>query len=722
MSLLAYGESSDTEPDALVDFTALLRQRQRQFSCGNKAQTEQTDDQGYYLEQYVLGVLDFSSQYGIDYSISYTAANVIGRPTKYPAYGDYPETFTMRTYGDWWKRAPSATREIQAQNLPKLATQDYIGEYVCGFNCGCENWQQTAFICCIPVVYFEEFVVPTEVAIYETFNPGAVVRIWAYGMTKHWTCLWEAESETDSEMARPPADSRRFAPPLNKTTVITKTLRIDFNHSRLNYYTEIDAIMLCGRTVSRIKSLLGKQQRLQQSQQLQKPQPVSVPVPVPLASNSESSLSSSPISGGGPISYKLRSLKFQPKCRPDGATKLHEFINNDLNQFLLENRVEGGEQQQPVVVPRLCLTDLPFEILLRILSYLDLKSLFRVGQVSRIFYDISSHPLLYAELSLKPYWHLASSTLLCTLALRATMLRKLDLSWCGGLGNISPTEFKKFLTQRGDNLTHLRLNSCKFLNSSCIETVGIVCDNLIELSLRNCATDPPLLNFSCLANLKNLERLDLFQTAFEPELLLSMLEGNRKLKHLNLAFCGVSVNMDNVAAHLATYNTQLISLDLWKAHFLSARGLLSLARLHQLEELDLGWCLREASLGDGLFQLLSNCPKLKKLFLSAVRGTTERDLMHIAALGKSLEQLDLMGILNITHERVYDILVHCPKLQLLDLSFCDNIMDRDVSLSSYKSFEKPFSNSFFVLQFDVLTEWSHVFNVDIKSSRVYVPR
>lgn len=64
--------------------------------------------------------------------------------------------------------------------------------------------------------------------------------------------------------------------------------------------------------------------------------------------------------------------------------------------------------------------------------------------------------------------------------------------------------------------------------------------------------------------------------------------------------------------------------------------------------------LREASLGDGLFQLLSNCPKLKKLFLSAVRGTTERDLMHIAALGKSLEQLDLMGILNITHERVYE--------------------------------------------------------------------
>ncbi|XP_022208988.2 F-box/LRR-repeat protein 4 [Drosophila obscura] len=655
--------SSDTELDAQVDFSTMLTHRQREYSgwfgCGSKMQPEPSD-QGYYLEQYVLGVLDFSSQYGIEYSISYTAANVVGRPSKFPAYGDYPETFTMRTYGDWWQRAPSATREIQPQNLPRLATHDYI------------------------VVYFEDYVVPTEVAIFETFNPGAVIRIWAYGLTKHWTCLWEA---LDTDLAPTSRNSRRFAPPLQKTTMITKTLRIDFNHSQLNYYTEIDAIMLCGRTVSGrlIQSILEEQARVYK----------------PLSALSKMAGS------GGPISCKLRTLKFKPNCREHTDTSLHEFISNDLGKFLLDNRLEDPlaaaaaateSSQMPL---GMCVTDLPFEIILKILSYLDLQSLFRVGRVSRTFYDISTHPLLYAELNLKPYWPVASSELLCTLARRATMLRKLDLSWCGGSNEISPTEFKKFLTQRGDNLTHLRLNSCKFLNASCIENVGIVCDNLIELSLRNCATDPPLLNFSCLANLKNLERLDLFQTAFDTELLLSMLEGNRKLKHLNLAFCGVSVNMDDVADHLATYNTQLVSLDLWKAHFLSARGLLAISRCRQLEELDLGWCLREASLGDGLFQLLSNCPKLRKLFLSAVRGTTERDLIHIATLGKNLEQLDLMGILNITHERVYDILVHCPKLQLLDLSFCDNIMERD---------------------FDVLAEWSRQFKVDIKSSRIFDTR
>lgn len=38
--------------------------------------------------------------------------------------------------------------------------------------------------------------------------------------------------------------------------------------------------------------------------------------------------------------------------------------------------------------------------------------------------------------------------------------------------------FNRFIQQRGDNLSHLRLNSAKFLNASCIETLGIVCDNL----------------------------------------------------------------------------------------------------------------------------------------------------------------------------------------------------------------------------------------------------
>lgn len=47
------------------------------------------------LEQFVQDALDFSSQYGSDISISYTAYNISGRPSKYPEYGDFPQAFVM---------------------------------------------------------------------------------------------------------------------------------------------------------------------------------------------------------------------------------------------------------------------------------------------------------------------------------------------------------------------------------------------------------------------------------------------------------------------------------------------------------------------------------------------------------------------------------------------------------------------------------------------------
>jgi hypothetical protein len=55
------------------------------------------------MAQYASEVLDFSTQYGSDNSISYTAHNIVGVPTKFPAYGDFSQTFVMRDYGPWWQ-------------------------------------------------------------------------------------------------------------------------------------------------------------------------------------------------------------------------------------------------------------------------------------------------------------------------------------------------------------------------------------------------------------------------------------------------------------------------------------------------------------------------------------------------------------------------------------------------------------------------------------------
>lgn len=44
-------------------------------------------------------VIDFSDSYGSSTSISYSAINICGRPSKFPDYGDFAECFSLRSYG-----------------------------------------------------------------------------------------------------------------------------------------------------------------------------------------------------------------------------------------------------------------------------------------------------------------------------------------------------------------------------------------------------------------------------------------------------------------------------------------------------------------------------------------------------------------------------------------------------------------------------------------------
>lgn len=58
-------------------------------------ETSETTELISVIEQYATDVRSVSSQYGSEISISYTAYNICGKPSKYPAYGDFPQTFVM---------------------------------------------------------------------------------------------------------------------------------------------------------------------------------------------------------------------------------------------------------------------------------------------------------------------------------------------------------------------------------------------------------------------------------------------------------------------------------------------------------------------------------------------------------------------------------------------------------------------------------------------------
>lgn len=60
--------------------------------------TEDEKDSQNVIEQFVQNVEDFSSQYGSEISVSYTAFNLRGPPSNFPDYGDYPQAFVMVSY------------------------------------------------------------------------------------------------------------------------------------------------------------------------------------------------------------------------------------------------------------------------------------------------------------------------------------------------------------------------------------------------------------------------------------------------------------------------------------------------------------------------------------------------------------------------------------------------------------------------------------------------
>jgi F-box and leucine-rich repeat protein 4 len=404
---------------------------------------------------------------------------------------------------------------------------------------------------------------------------------------------------------------------------ICRIIRIEFNHTLLDYYTGIDAVQMTGTKCIPAKRFIESPEK----QKISK----------------------------GIIQQKLETVDFRTQITPSEA--IEEFLRNDLNKFIEniglstlpdESSMIAKKKKKPKQI-----SDLPYEVLFKIFSYLDLKSCCRVSGVCRSFRNITIDPLLYQEVNLKFHWHLANSSLMDTLSQRCKLIRKLDMSSCGYFGSIISRDFIRFIEENGRMLTTLRLNSARFLNTSCLETISRNCKKLTELSLRNYTSVTGERDFSSLLQLRNLEILDLSRSGIDSAILLEILRNNNKIHTLKIAFASLHINMDDVCMIVSVFNPNIKSIDMWKSYSMSNRGLRALSECPLLEEINLGWTLRfdqESTLTESLKLIVKNCKNLRKLILAAVRGVTERDLENIANFGQNLEHLDLMGIVGVSSQ------------------------------------------------------------------------
>ncbi|KAM3965356.1 F box and leucine-rich-repeat gene 4 isoform 2-T2 [Aphomia sociella] len=567
---------------------------------GDDDGSDTADSEQKIIEQFVQDVEDFSSQYGSEISVSYTAFNLRGPPSNYPDYGDYPQAFVMRTYGTWWNEAPSATKNYMPQNNNTYTSQDYV-------------------------VSFKEAVYPLDVSVFETYNPGALVRIWALGVaTSTWYILWQGEPCYAGD--RP----RIFSPCINTINEATRILRLEFNHKLLPYYTELDAILLKGIQCSNVE----------------------VPKSFAPLSISENTI----LFEKGQIFNKVIS------------SNLHEIIVPPRSASLLTSKeidkdtVLGDFQR------------LPNETILYVMKFLDIQSLCRCAQVNRHFNKLASDTILYRQIDLRPYWYCVQSQVLKTLSNRCYLLQKLDLSWCGSHQTIHPSSVVSFLKNSGAELTHLRMNCCKFVNDMVLRAIVTISSSLQELCLRSvigCS------DWSILAFLKKLRRLDLYRTNITTRALVTIITSNPGLEHLNVGSCKMISSMDEVAIALGNHCPHLISVDFWRSFSLTPNGIRALGNCKILQELDVGWCLQAGASGEWLGWLSTTA--LRKLFLGALRGISDRDLRALLPRMSRLQQLDLLGVRAVTPDICDAILDECRDLRLLDVSFCDQIPDSQVA-------------------------------------------
>lgn len=159
----------------------------------------QEDEEKGKMKQWVEEVVRFSSEYG---KSDWSAKNVVGKPSFYPSYGDSRRCWVHMSHIN-----PCDPEFLE--------------------------------------VKFRKIGIPKELNIYETYNPGALVRVLCKPCTTHgilksnsWKVIYEQETEIGIHQSR--IKKIQF----KNVNFPTNLIRIEFDLKGRNTWYEIDAIQL----------------------------------------------------------------------------------------------------------------------------------------------------------------------------------------------------------------------------------------------------------------------------------------------------------------------------------------------------------------------------------------------------------------------------------------------------------------------------------------------
>ncbi|KAK2717450.1 F-box/LRR-repeat protein 4-like [Artemia franciscana] len=472
-------------------------------------------------------------------------------------------------------------------------------------------------------VKFEMPVYPIEIAVYETYSPGYITGI----SCKHSDCTW---TRVYQELYLPSvvieSIARKLVVAVKNCKKSTMLLRVEFCAIQAAHFIGIDAVELSG-TID----------------------PPSIP-----------KLSSHPI-----IKKIISLIPFRDIAR--GAEEC--LLQEEREYSHLQEGTDAGQSKN-------LLLDLPKELYLKIFKYLELPDICRLRTVSRALYELASDSSLFVIVDTRSFWYKVSSDTLVNVGPLLEYTKRLDLSWCGPYGRISPAHFTSFIRACGCHLTHLYLENCHFMNSDSLYWIISSCKYLEEISLQGCSNIDSD-GFVHISMVDRLKKLWIGRTKVKQNVLHEILHDLPELTHLGLGSCDLR-EINHLVATIKEGNPGMKVLDLWRAGDLDMGAIEQLSSLTQLEELEIGWCACAASVR--ISQLVQSFQVLKKLGLAGLRVISDADLLAIADCCPNLESLDVTGNREITEIGCSRIILNCSKLKYLDISYCDNVGVEEIQL------------------------------------------
>ncbi|XP_050231958.1 uncharacterized protein LOC126680803 [Mercurialis annua] len=257
------------------------------------------------------------------------------------------------------------------------------------------------------------------------------------------------------------------------------------------------------------------------------------------------------------------------------------------------------------------------------------------------------------------------------LARKLSKLLKIDLS---GNRFISDKSLK-FLSLNCLLLSEVRVYDCDFITQNGISLVLRNCACLNSISLDSVGIPSIDIFFQeSFSYAKTLSVLHLSNSFISDELLHLVSEACLPLKKLTLSYC---YNFSFAGIFSLLYRYQfLVYLDLEGANFLTDESMIELLNfLCNLSYINLSLCSKLTSLT--FFALLKNCPLLEDIKMERTNLGVEECMVDMAS-NMRIRSVRLAGSNSLSDECLVKIALCCPRLQVLQMSYCFSVTEEGI--------------------------------------------